>query len=365
MSDQAKVDALRKDYEQKRRFRNIALVLMNDATLGLAPMGAAWLADGGRPYDERLADARGQIDTARSALSEGDSNIALAGSIAMPLGLGLGGAAGRVAREMSVPGANGLHNAMWAAGQATRPAVMGGAGLAGAYDPRLGPEEQKREYAKGFLGAYLPTRAGASFPEIRDYGGLALDAVRSARAGRQQRLRPAPEPTRGPPTPGPTGGGPPAPQALQPPPQTAPPRQDASELLAEIDDLSKQIGSNGDEISQLRYSQNRARLRQNPNSLQSRLQSGPKPYSGRRAPDREQMLQMQMAHGEFRAAIEGPGQAFRDGQMSKAQFDAITDVIVRRAARGNNIDPKYLAKQIAKDQKRDPKGWALTFPDKK
>lgn len=361
MTDQAKVEALRKEYDQKRRFRNIALVLMNDATMGLAPMGAAYLADDGRSYDDRLKDARGQIDTARSALSEGDANIALGGSIVAPMGLGLLGAGGRVARELSLPGAN----AMYAAGQLTRPALMGGAGVAGAYDPRLQPDEQKREYVKGFLSAYLPARAGASFPEIRDYGGLAVDAVQSARAARQRRLPPAPEATREPPTLGPTGAGRAAPAAAQPPQRTAPPATDVNELLSEIDDLSKQIGANGEELSQLRYSRNRQRLTANPNSLQSRLQQGPRPYSGKRAPDREQMMQMQMAHGEFRAAIEGPAADFQAGRISEQEFNAAAEAAVVKAARGNNVDPQYLVRQIAKDQKRDPKGWALTFPGKK
>jgi len=182
----------------------------------------------------------------------------------------------------------------------------------------------------------------------------------------------------------PRSDGPASPAA--PPPRPPQQSMDADGLLSEIEELSKMIAANGDEISSLKYSRNRQRLRQNPNSLQSRLERGPDSYSpppdrmmptpppqgplaydprfsGQRPMSRDQLRRMQMAHGEFRASIDGPQAAFRAGKITEAEFNAAAKRAVTKAARGNNVDPRYLAEQIAKDQRRDPKGWALTFPD--
>jgi hypothetical protein len=365
------------DAEKERRFKNLAMVLANDATMGLYPMAASWLVSGDDDYDERLAEARGKVDQARSELSDFDQNLALGGSIVAPLGMGV---AGRVAREMAP-----ASKAAWAAGQATRPVVIGGAGALGSYDPRLTPEEQKRQYVLGAAGAFLPAKIGSKFPEAMDWARFAYDSLPAPRPkGPRPRIEPAlPIPASR--TPDQVGGGQRVSGAPQSPPRT--PQQPTSEaargrladrvkasrhdrpdpkaLLAEMEDLQRQLDGVGEAMSSAKYSRNREHLSADPNSLQTRLQQGPKPYSGKRAPDREEMRQMQMAHGEFRAAIEQPAALYKAGQITEAQFNSAAQQAVIKAARGNNVDPGYLVKQIAKDQRRDPLGWSLTFPDKK
>lgn len=182
---------------------------------------------------------------------------------------------------------------------------------------------------------------------------------------------------------------------VAPPPEPPKRSADVDGILAEIEELSKMIAqqnerlaANADDLSQLTYSRNRESLRQNPNSLQSRLQRGPESYSpppdrmmprapdvgplktpklfsGERPMSRGDVRRMQMAHGEFRASIDAPQAAFRAGKITEEQYNEIAQAAINRAARGNGIDPRYLIKQIAKDQKRDPKGWALTYPNKK
>jgi len=231
----------------------------------------------------------------------------------------------------------------------------------------------------------------------------------------------------------PQNGGPVEPGVFRPPPRSESP--DVDGILSEIDELSKMIASqservaaNADEISQLQYSQNRQRLRQNPGSLTSRLERGPTSYSpppdrrqpmppaqgdlsryvedpraldqgrglpspaptpqdeigdklwklkldprhvddpriyaGRRGAKPQELQRMKMAMGEFNAAMEKPVEAFRAGRISQKRLEWEAKKAAEKASQGNKVQREYLLKRLDV-MRQDEFGWGSMYPDKK